>query len=514
MDDELERVLREKLSDYQDTPPADALPHILKQVNPKPAWRAWYGRAASVLALLLLSWAGWQWAGINSFVGNNTEALSTNRQGTDLPPRLRAEQAKTQAPPHVAKGIASVETKPIEGLSMAESVRRSQTAKTNTDGGELPPTVAPNASKTLAKSSRRAEPSEGASQRQTGVVPNASSPPKAGLVAERNTQQAELKLAQSTESPSKASASTSTKGDRSPNETTPIADRLSTRNYKALNQNNLKQSSDKERKGLVQGIKNEEIAANKQQLSGLMVSELRPKMAAFPTWGLPAVESASLPATAPIEIVRKRSAARYYLSLMPLYGYQSIRTQSTEDALVENLNTVTNLSSQRIGWRLQTGFEFPISTRIKGRAGLAFTQQSRQVSYQVRTTQVESVAIIEQNAQSVTLIPTYRRTYVNDTQPWYFAGTRTGIMYSLSGDSFEHFLTVGTEIGAKISGKAQLSSFLNLGYGFSQSLGEGITLRVESTLNYALTSHLDDAQHLRIRPYSIGLTFGLVWGLN
>lgn len=524
MDDQWEQVFKERLSDYQDTPPADALPHILREVNPRPAWSSWYGRAAAAIGLLLLSWGGWQWLGYEPSSGRQQPTSSpTEVLGPEAV--LRSEQRRTAATRPVVTKPAQEHLPPSQGQIPHEQSRESgplvrtpqrvapqlshRVAAPNAEGQGVP------LASTYKRTAAQAKQSAGFGQPEATTA-------AAGTVAPLGAESEALPLSNNNSGVSPKNRMTQPQRP---------AERF-VDNSGISRTPHLQQSPVVEAQKHVQGISKESISTSSPETStstsepiasaDMAVAErkivqadaLSPKSIGTFSGQLPAIAPVAAPsASPPIEIARQRSDVRYYLSLMPLYGYQSIRTQSTENALVENLSTASSLSAERIGWRLQTGIETPLSTRLRGRVGLALTQQSRQISYQVRTTQVEQVAIVEQNAQSVTLVPTYRRTSQNLTQPWFFAGARTNVMYSLSGESFEHFLTVGAEVGAKISGKARFNSFLNLGYGFSQSLGQGITLRVEPTLNYALTSHLDEAQHLRIRPYSVGINFGLVWGL-
>lgn len=545
MDDQLERLFRERLGDYEAEPPTNALPEILGQVNQPSGWRISYRNAAVVTGILLLlssSWFVW-----NEQTPENIANANKPKEGSSMQTHVPETPL---AKPLTQNLIAKAKTTPLpqttDGIKTKPQLPERETAISK----KLPEAVKEpsvsldqnNSASNAAKSTINALKSGISEVQKTEKLAI-----KTPVRKEKNTVQVEQKLPSETSVPGVNNAKDASKKVK------PQAIVELEHKTEKIEQSPLSENTERE---LVQANKKQNsvtpksVSAARNQRNNKMTDTVEPAqsttqvelnneaiVALQPTpslispqqisinylknralssaqnvWLLPLVEKVATPPT-PIQPVR-RGVSNVYLSIMPLYTYFSIRAQNTQNRYVENIKTAGSLSSQRIGWLLQSGFEKPLSERIYWRIGLSLAQQSRQLSYHLRTSDIDSVSVSRLDTQSVTLTPVYRREFVRSNQPWHFAGVRTSMMYLLHRGSTEHFLVFGGEAGAKISGKASFNAFLNVGYGLSQPLGDGITLRVEPTLNYALTSHIDEAQHLKLRPYTVGINFGLVWKMN
>ncbi len=503
--DELELHFKKRFANYEAEPPTNALPEILAEVNqPAPAIRWFSYRYAAALALLLLSFIGVAWY-INKtdsrpeLAANNDVSKQKIGRRTNQPQSSENQLVEPKNQPSIEKTLLSKTPdivsqsaqNPVFDATSATAKRKVQLPVEDTFINSIEVKSIPSIATKLANQTIK-EPSLTLKQTKVSNEELETMP----AVNEKN-QEAEIPKNLTSRKPvsqfngsiveEKAALLLSEKQVVS-NATTPNT--------------------------------TEAIIISNPALSGEAATPLPVTVAFATSKGLKkSLLSFATPIVQDIETdqrwYKKPSLVKdwdMYTSFMPLYNYYTISPNQQDNEIVENIRPAAKFSNQRSGWRFQMGGEFSISKRFKMRAGFSYLQMNHYVSYLTRSAIPETFEAKQVNNQTIEVTPVYKQyTRLSDTQ-WHYAGLRSDVLFKLNGKGvMAHYLSGGVEGLMQLDQGGLPNVYINLAYGISYPLSQGISLRVEPTFNYGLKSRMDDNNYLSLHPYSAGLNFGLVW---
>ena len=504
--DELETHFKKRFVNYEAEPPANALPEILAEVNqPAPAIRWFSYRYAAALALLLLSFVGVAWyinktdsrpeLATNNDVSKQKIGRKTNQPQSSenklVEPKNQSSIEKTllSTTPNIVSQSAQ---NPVFDATSATAKRKVQLPVEDTFNNSVEVKSIPSIATKLANQLNIKEPS--LTLKQTKV---SNEEVETMLTVNEKNQEAEIPKNITSRKPitpsnasileEKAALSLPEKQVVS-NATTPNTTETTTISNPSLS--------------------SEAVTPLPVTVAFATSKGLKKSLLSFAT---PLVQNIE----ANQSWYKKSSLVKdwdMYTSFMPLYNYYTISPNQQDNEVVENIRPAANFSNQRSGWRFQMGGEFPISKRFKMRAGFSYLQMNHYVSYLTRSAVPETFEAKQVNNQTIEVTPVYKQyARLSDTQ-WHYAGLRSDILFKLNGKGvMAHYLSGGVEGLMQLDQGGSPNVYINLAYGISYPLSQGISLRVEPTFNYGLKSRMDDNNYLSLHPYSAGLNFGLVW---
>lgn len=507
--DELEIHFKQRFASYEAEPPANALPEILAEVNqPAPAIRWFSYRYAAALALLLLSFIGVAWY-INKTdsrpelaMNNDVPAQKTGTKGNHSK-TIENQLIESKNQPSIEKTLPTTSTN-IASESSQNPVFDSKTtafAKPQTQpfvedllskrieikntpfvAAKLPsqPTITMKAPLVEPKQNK-------AFNEEVETIPAVSEKNQESEIPKNITARKPASQSNGVISEEKMALSPTQKQ---------IVNNAITPNFTETT--NISNSSSSSESGTLLPV----------TVAFATSKELKKPLLSFATPLVKDIETDQSWYKKP----SLRKEWEMYTSLMPLYNYYTISPNQQDNEVVESIRSAAKFSNQRSGWRFQMGGEFSISKRFKMRAGFSYLQMNHYVSYLTRSAVPETFEAKQINNQTIEVTPVYKHyTRLSDAQ-WHYAGLRSDVLFKLNGKGvMAHYLSGGVEGVMQLDQGGTPNVFINLAYGISYPLSQGISLRVEPTFNYGLKNRMDDNNYLSLHPYSAGMNFGLVW---
>lgn len=507
--DELEIHFKKRFVNYEAEPPANALPEILAEVNqPAPAIRWFSYRYAAALALLLLSFIGVAWY-INKtdsrpeLAANNDVFKQKIGRKTNQPQSSENQLVNPENQPSIEKTLpgtsANIASKSAQNLVF--DLKTTALAKQKT-----PPPLEDTFNNTTEVKSIPFIATKLANQPTiTMKEPLVELKQSKVFSEELETMTAVNEKNQEAEIPKNL---TSRKPVSQPNESISAEKAALLLPEKQIVSNATTPNTTETTIISNPSLSNEAVTPLPVTVAFATSKGLKKSLLSFATPLVQDIESDQ-------SWYKKPSLVKdwdMYTSFMPLYNYYTISPNQQDNEVVENIRPAAKFSNQRSGWRFQMGGEFSISKRFKMRAGFSYLQMNHYVSYLTRSAVPEAFEAKQINNQTIEVTPVYKQySRLSDTQ-WHYAGLRSDVLFKLNGKGvMAHYLSGGVEGVMQLDQGGSPNVYINLAYGISYPLSQGISLRVEPTFNYGLKSRMDDNNYLSLHPYSAGLNFGLVW---
>ena len=211
-------------------------------------------------------------------------------------------------------------------------------------------------------------------------------------------------------------------------------------------------------------------------------------------------------------IDKRKSRVEAFASIMPLFSYASIKPNTEDNLLVQNISLAGQLDQSRLGLIVQVGARWPITKKILIRTAFNYTQLNQKVNYQ--SSSINPVGYNTQivDNQSINVSPVYQTNNLTSALDWQLVGFGLGIEYEVfTIGKTKHYLTLGRDINGKLikDGLNRLNGFVNVSYRLAQNLSNGMALSIEPTLNYSLRGKTDQHGLLTLQPYGMGLKFSI-----
>jgi hypothetical protein len=210
----------------------------------------------------------------------------------------------------------------------------------------------------------------------------------------------------------------------------------------------------------------------------------------------------------------KPSAYGLYALVMPTLGYQEVRPLTQDNIFIESVDRVSAFSPKRLGIRGEIGIERSLARGWGVHAGLLYYQRKQSISYRYNDgTQVDVIELpgdsMSYGVQPRTLSATFEYEVKN-------IGVLAGFNYSIKGKQFEQRVGMSGELHKPLSrggeaGGRSTYLFANAYYRLSYRLSRRFDLMLQPTFNYSLQVDNRTNAPFYVKPYGLGLNFGVFY---
>lgn len=215
-------------------------------------------------------------------------------------------------------------------------------------------------------------------------------------------------------------------------------------------------------------------------------------------------------ATKAPEQSRKIIKPSWMVALMPMYTFRQIKPNTTDDVYVRQVNTPGALSTDRVGWRFQVGTEWPLSKKVSLRTSVVYSQLQQTVEYAIRPAKQDSVVVDLLDEQTIRFTPVFVDQTKTQTNTWHYAGLSADVLWRVgTGKRWQYFMTAGTSGGSYLGPVRRITGFYQASFGVERPVSDGLWLRIEPSLQYGWNAITDRKELFLIRPYTYGFTIGL-----
>jgi hypothetical protein len=202
-----------------------------------------------------------------------------------------------------------------------------------------------------------------------------------------------------------------------------------------------------------------------------------------------------------------------YALLMPTLGYQQIKPLEDDDIFIQSVERLSAFSPKRLGIRGEIGYERSIRSRWAMHVGVLYYQRKQTISYYYnQSSEVEVVKLpgdtLAYAVEPTTLFSTYEYQVKN-------LGVLLGINYNIQGNRFTQKIGVSGELHKPVSANGDaMYLFANVYYRIAHKLSDRFDLMIQPTFNYALQVDSRVNAPFYVKPYGLGLNFGVYYHLN
>jgi hypothetical protein len=227
--------------------------------------------------------------------------------------------------------------------------------------------------------------------------------------------------------------------------------------------------------------------------------------------------AATKPVVAEKEKRRKKFRPSVYFQLTPSLAYQKIIPSKNDDITIQELNSPGIVSSDRLGWSAEAGFQMQVAPKLELYTSLSYYQQQQVISYTYAS--AENTEITQApDSWSFAVSPGSATKAVNYTMR--NAGISAGVLYFLKGTKLMHKMGVGIHYQKGLMNRKEGDSYVNSN---SDYFGYQLLYRLEYVLNrktgffvqpvftHSVFSNEDLNEPFTIKPYRAGIGFGIVY---
>jgi hypothetical protein len=196
-----------------------------------------------------------------------------------------------------------------------------------------------------------------------------------------------------------------------------------------------------------------------------------------------------------------------YALAMPTLGYQQIKPVKDDGILIESIGKVSAFSPKRLGIRMELGLEKNISSKVSVNFGLLYYQRKQTLAY----TYLDSLHSVVTPIQGQPLA--YEVSAPKQTGNFEYSirniGIVSGFNYIIKGEKFIQRLGIAAEFHKGLSQQRSYYVFGDVYYKVTYPVNKHVELIFQPTLNYALkvADHVDAP--FTVKPYGLGLNFGI-----
>ncbi|MEO1052525.1 MAG: hypothetical protein AAFX87_17970 [Bacteroidota bacterium] len=219
---------------------------------------------------------------------------------------------------------------------------------------------------------------------------------------------------------------------------------------------------------------------------------------------------------------KKDLQAQFFTDFMAFATYNRVKPNQEDDIFIRELNTNT-FSGQRLGYKLSGGIELPHSKRFTTYYGLSFLHYTQFVQYAYYDAVPDSFNIVVEDNQ-VILEPVLTEQFGEVRQGINSLGLQIGAKYRLYGSKLRRFIDVNTELHRvlnynNIEGNGQdfitnNQVFINAAYRMEYDLNRNLIFKLQPSLGFSLLERQADTSPLSVRPFNLGLDFGIIFKIR
>jgi hypothetical protein len=207
--------------------------------------------------------------------------------------------------------------------------------------------------------------------------------------------------------------------------------------------------------------------------------------------------------------------ADVYFTLTPSLSFQKITPSGKDDVQVIGLVSDGTMSSDRLGFSFEAGFQHKLSRNIEVYAGLSYYRQRQRLGYEYNSDEV-TVDYAGGGGHTITPIPAVKEFDYNMTN----AGVSAGAFYHLTGDLLMHKIGAGFQFQQGLLSSGSEATYNNAkSYYFNYQLSYRLEVKVNPKVNvylqptfiHAIIAQEELSEPFTIKPYRAGLGFGMIY---
>lgn len=210
-------------------------------------------------------------------------------------------------------------------------------------------------------------------------------------------------------------------------------------------------------------------------------------------------------------------SSRLYALVMPTFGFQQVKPLEDDGIVIESIEKISAFSTKRLGVRAEIGYEFAISNKWSFSAGIFYLQRKQTIQYNYLD---ERHVEVRNASNELTYEVVQQKLSSSFEYELHNVGLVFGSSYFIRRNAFEHRVGLGAEMHRPIASSSEVSIgpgpylFANAFYRVSYTLNRRLDLMVQPTLNYGL--QLDERLNapFYIKPYGLGMNFGVMYQIK
>lgn len=199
-----------------------------------------------------------------------------------------------------------------------------------------------------------------------------------------------------------------------------------------------------------------------------------------------------------------------YVLVMPTLGYQQIKPVKDDGILVESIDKLSAFSPKRLGIRAEFGVEKKLSDKVALDLGLVYFQRKQTLQYRFRSTaEVEVTPINPGSLEYDISMGNTHDTYEYELKN---LGMLAGLNYTIKARSWMQMVGLAAELHRNLSkSNGQVYLFGNVYYRVSRQISRQFHLIIQPTVNYSLNMGKQVGTPFYVKPYGLGLNFGVYY---
>lgn len=232
------------------------------------------------------------------------------------------------------------------------------------------------------------------------------------------------------------------------------------------------------------------------------------------------------------EQIKKSRKINYKIFFSPRYTFRRIQPNTEDEVFVEKVNGMNNFFGERLGFETGLIAEKQLSKRWSILLGLSFVSMKEKIAFRA-TSGIPDSTHFEQNSDNTfNLAGDYKTEDISYKSTFYYSGISLGSQYTYwKSDRKSFYFSFGGGVNLLIKGKTQIGrddvveseiyfpspknpleqmNFrIHLSPGYSFQINPKRQFFFEPTLNYFLGSTYQKREPIGLKPYTLGLNFGI-----
>ncbi|MDN5203011.1 hypothetical protein QQ008_16595 [Fulvivirgaceae bacterium BMA10] len=215
-----------------------------------------------------------------------------------------------------------------------------------------------------------------------------------------------------------------------------------------------------------------------------------------------------------------------FLDVSPILTYSQIKPNKSDDILVRNFNTPSDLSFKRLGYRLSLGYEKVLTSRITLRGGITYYGLKYALNYVTQGSRPDSINLLSASENTAQYQVFTQQTEERISKRYGSMGLSASLKYHLKGEKFRHFIVFGMDYQRMLRYNEFIKEnennqfltpnqiYINAGYKIERDIGKRILLKFQPNLSYSLLANKNTAATFDLKPFGIGVGFGISYYLK
>jgi hypothetical protein len=215
------------------------------------------------------------------------------------------------------------------------------------------------------------------------------------------------------------------------------------------------------------------------------------------------------------DVIDKNKSARkwgIYGDIKTFWTYQKVTPNTSDEWIVNDMNSSGMLSADRIGGKFSIGVYYPIAPKLELFGGISSQVQQLHTSLSLRSVNPQDLLYSEAEGSYK---PIYNETQLDINKLVWGAGVQLGLKYYLPhgnrnfwvATSFDYHY-IFTDTDKQDSEMSAQTLYANFTFGWSYQISRRVLFSLNPELSYSLDASKNNGV-IAIDPYSWGINLGL-----